>query len=763
MTTAQINAATNQFTVNGNNTFADINLASSGYLVHSTHGLGYVTDVIGNAAAQAGLTAATVYPNGWTTYQTPSPAVAGNISAYFKQALPQDSGGNFAFDSMQTMYGHVFPPSTGNALGGPGTPYGMAAAMQAWSQALPGQWPYFLAGWSGDTPNNPGALGSWPIQTWPGVLFPSTNYFSAYQASSSLPSNEVRDCILHNGAEYCGVSQWGQVVSKPPYGFIMYQTTPGGPWTEDNGGSDFGQPNLAIVRLLPHTFKNTAPATSPGAFASPVEIAFAGAWNIGASGTSDAKVQIWTRNDTLNAGCTGAIGIWCPFTIQSAVTNAPGQAAQVRGFAAYTDSVTGLDMVFAATEPNGIFGCWLTNGSTGASYRIACESTPELNAQPVAPVVTASAAITSGETSIGLTAACPAYPSGTVYAYDQNNGFAQTNLGVVTCTGSTLHISAGAAFAGTTAADNIMLSPWTNYWSMNNRPMALTACPNAAGQNALYTVLGPAVYKRTDGLSPTWAQIAYVPASAPFQNNDGLRGLTCIHNQSAAGGKLLVVMEGGSSTGAQHPGIYSIDINQTPPIAPVLDLDLAAFLDTQLDPLGTRGGSGAGYVIAGYNYGVPASGASPFATPLYGSILFGLTIEWNGANAPSNPLVSVYTGLSTGEPVISQASYLIRNANGTYQLFILPPNSANPQYATRVVAPSLVAGQFLFCGVDSYQATMSNFGWCTQGSVPYDRRRRRTRVLRVQRRARAPVRGSCPTTASRVRARGCFGSARKCA
>ncbi len=39
-----------------------------------------------------------------------------------------------------------------NYQGGPATPYGVDPALLAWSQAQPGQWPYYYEGWGGAAP-----------------------------------------------------------------------------------------------------------------------------------------------------------------------------------------------------------------------------------------------------------------------------------------------------------------------------------------------------------------------------------------------------------------------------------------------------------------------------------------------------------------------------------------------------------------------------------------------------------------------------------
>lgn len=612
-----------------------------------------------------------------------------------------------------------------------------AAPAQAWRHGNPGYSPSFQAG--------------------------------GYDASGNyLGGNEVRDCAGHLNVLYCGVSYWGNSYPLANYAYIMSLAGPqnlGNRWAQD---FNLGSGNLAAVRLQEYTFTTTANGTP---VAAPFPILFAGAWSIA---TNPYIVQVLTRNDTANAGCSGGHQ-WCMTTIDEPPSIPNGQLPQLRSLQGHVDNVTHVSMMFAGLEPAGIFAGSLNNGSTATSYGITWGAAPELDITDFAPVATAAGAPSTGSPTIAL-ASCPTLPAGTLYAYDQTNPPNQAALGTVSsCSGGTLTLTGNSAYNGRaasftgsisgttltlnsnatgtfqinqnlagagianspyilsklsgalgangstyqinvaqgtiasepmTAGDPVQLSPWQNLPTMNVRPMSMAECTDKYGSNNLYASVSPVLEVRHDGSSPYWTPVYTFAASSLFTSNEGLRGITCIRNPNLTegGGAILAVAEGGAVGQTQHPEVLLIDINTG---TATVDLDLNTYLN------GVIGGSSTGYVIGAYSDMIPYAGGE----------LIGLTIEWGTTNspgaAPANPLLSVYTGLSTGEPVISQATYLWRSSTGQYSFFVLPPVSAYPQYATRAIAASPWApGLFYFGGADTYQAALNNFAWITLSPVP---------------------------------------------
>ena len=77
---------------------------------------------------------------------------------------------------------------------------------------------------------------------------------------------------------------------------------------------------------------------------TPVDVLMAGFWNIHIAGLQVAQ-------KTVTTGALGAQGTWTT----NALVAPPNNSGQIRSFASYTDSVTGVEMAFAGSDPYGIF------------------------------------------------------------------------------------------------------------------------------------------------------------------------------------------------------------------------------------------------------------------------------------------------------------------------------------------------------------------------------------------------------------------------
>jgi hypothetical protein len=122
-------------------------ISGNNYCPYYATTIGYLTDVApGTVAAQLMLTQSTSLANGGIA------ATAGYIvtSAAAGMAYVQSLDPSFGYFALQYS---VSPQNSSNYQGGPNMPYGVDPALQTWSQARPGQWPYYLEGYGGNLPS----------------------------------------------------------------------------------------------------------------------------------------------------------------------------------------------------------------------------------------------------------------------------------------------------------------------------------------------------------------------------------------------------------------------------------------------------------------------------------------------------------------------------------------------------------------------------------------------------------------------------------
>jgi hypothetical protein len=106
---------------------------------------------------------------------------------------------------------------------------------------------------------------------------------------------------------------------------------------------------------------------------TPVDVLMTGFWNVNVSGLEVGQKTVVT-------GATGAQGTWRVNTLVAP----PASSGQIRSFANYTDSVTGVEMAFAGSDPYGIFSGgfnastqtiqWGATAETGSQTPIACSA-----------------------------------------------------------------------------------------------------------------------------------------------------------------------------------------------------------------------------------------------------------------------------------------------------------------------------------------------------------------------------------------------------
>ncbi len=136
----------NTLATSGSSGHADEETSVNDYCPYYATTIGYLTDVApGTVAAQLMLTQSTSLANGGLA-ATPGDIIT---TAAAGMAYVQSLDPSFGYFAMEYA---VSPQSSTNYQGGPNMPYGVDPALQAWSQAQPGQWPYYLEGYGGNLP-----------------------------------------------------------------------------------------------------------------------------------------------------------------------------------------------------------------------------------------------------------------------------------------------------------------------------------------------------------------------------------------------------------------------------------------------------------------------------------------------------------------------------------------------------------------------------------------------------------------------------------
>ncbi len=140
------------------------------------------------------------------------------------------------------------------------------------------------------------------------------------------------------------------------------------------------------------------------------------------------------------------------------------------------------------------------------------------------------------------------------------------------------------------------------------RPMAFSVC-----NGDLYCAVAPSVWRRNDGISPTWTAVYTYPFTVAPGGSSGLRGLTTIKNPTGAGQSLIAALEG------QVSRIFRITPTGTPPFAVTTEYDI----DTAMsNAFGT----------AGQYYVVSNSEMTWITEPTTGDSVLSITIQHHPAN-----------------------------------------------------------------------------------------------------------------------------------
>ena len=430
-----------------------------------------------------------------------------------------------------------------------------------------------------------------PVDAAAGVFVPG----SRDAAGRLMGGTEMRALEAHAGKLYAGNGYWED---RPgPEGLqgaqILVLDGPGAGWRVDHDFDErmpSGRPrDLAVSALNEVGFATDWRGTR---LPQRVTVLLAAVWDL--TGTARA----FARDD--------ATGAWSAATLAEDRPK-PNFLPQLRSFGAHRDRVTGVDLVFAGTNPRGIFSGGYDASAPG---RIRWDAAPELGLSDVSEA-----------------------------------GLSGTNAG--------LRVSSFAECDG-----------------------------------RLYAAIGQQIYERIDGKTPNW-RLVYTN-NYPGHSETGLRGLTAIPEPAGHGEVLLAAVEGNAAR------IVRVDPRDG---REVTELDLADFL--------RRGwGMPASYVIAAYNDMAKIRDPAGGAALLIGIEAF---IPLRAAIAAEHSVVTVgYGRLEAG------GWYLVRRANGHYDLARIAAAPGRPLVATRSirVSPFPQDGDAVyFAGYDANKAPAHDTAW----------------------------------------------------
>ncbi len=164
-----------------------------------------------------------------------------------------------------------------------------------------------------------------------------------------------------DGSLYAGIGDWEDPQlenSQTPGAQVLRLNSPTSSWVEDE---DFNQPipyqttqkNYEAVSVLGTARFDQDFGNNP---IIPVDVLMAGFWSMSNGLTIFEK--------TLPTGSVGGGGTWTQVFLEAP----PNLNGQVRSFASYTDSVTGVEMAFAGSNPYGIFSGAFNSTSNGIQW-----------------------------------------------------------------------------------------------------------------------------------------------------------------------------------------------------------------------------------------------------------------------------------------------------------------------------------------------------------------------------------------------------------
>jgi len=178
---------------------------------------------------------------------------------------------------------------------------------------------------------------------------------------------ETRALVFMDGSLYAGIGDWEDPQlenSQTPGAQVLRLDSPTSGWVE---GQDFNQPipyqttqkNYEAVSVLGTAHFDHDSGKNP---ITPVDVLMAGFWSLSNALTIFEK--------TVTTGSVGAQGTWTQVFLEAP----PNKNGQVRSFESHTDSVTGVEMAFAGSDPYGIFSGAFYPGSNGIQWGATAEA-----------------------------------------------------------------------------------------------------------------------------------------------------------------------------------------------------------------------------------------------------------------------------------------------------------------------------------------------------------------------------------------------------
>jgi hypothetical protein len=262
-------------------------------------------------------------------------------------------------------------------------------------------------------------------------------------------------------------------------------------------------------------------------------------------------------------------------------------------------------------------------------------------------------------------------------------------------TGSDIGIFSGQYDSSTGTIDwSQAPEPWYSNGAENDTPpldagwrvMSFSDCGGS-----LYATVGPSIYQRQDGPSPAWRTVytASFPAGYNFLANGGLRGAHCLPGIGDAGSTLLMSTVGSPAK--------IIQVSPSSNFTSTVDQDVSSFLT-----------SAWGFPV---KYAIPAySDMTPATDPVTGEQVLLIGFE------ATAPMASVPTWDSDGGGVfVASANYLVRHADGSYEVRTVDDPDLMAPHATRTLAispfPADHEAVVYAGGFDCDQAPSHNTAW----------------------------------------------------
>src|SRR5208282_1079912 len=190
-----------------------------------------------------------------------------------------------------------------------------------------------------------------------------------FNASGIVPfgGTETRALVFMDGSLYAGIGDWEDPQLENPQtpgAQVLRLDSPTGSWVEDE---DFNQPipydpsekNYEAVSILGTAHFDHDSDKNP---ITPVDVLMAGFWSLSNGLTIFEK--------TVTIGTVGGGGTWTQVFLMAP----PNGNGQVRSFVPYTDSVTGVEMAFAGSDPYGIFSGAFNSTSNGIQWGASAEA-----------------------------------------------------------------------------------------------------------------------------------------------------------------------------------------------------------------------------------------------------------------------------------------------------------------------------------------------------------------------------------------------------